>query len=259
MPFDSSDGQGEFLINQWLRPFKPKFTKEAMDRFEKGFGQVKVRDPLDIFFPMAAPQNRRSPVNRPSYINGTMPIMDEGSSDILGYDTGIGNDSSTDTPPTPGDTPTPPQEPTPLSPTNATTNDPNTDSPSTIVATMGDGTPLTIILPDTGGGVDRGCFMCRFGVQGDERLPCIIHPGPCLAAWGGHGLCGYDGVFCPNAYGCQGEEGIDCYCGGVNCEASPGVPCNPCTGSPPCPSAAVLCCYADGTLIGTAPDCCSCS
>lgn len=256
MPFDSSDGQGEYLINQWLRPFKPKFKKEAMDRYEKGFGQVKVRDPLDIFFPLAAPQNRRSPVNLPSYTNGTLPIMDEGSSDVVGYDTGAGNDSSTSTPPA-----TTTAVSATGTPTSALTLSSSvassTGTPNTTIVTGASGTAYTIVIEDTGGAGDLGCNNCKFGVQGDERIPCITFPGPCLAAWGGFGLCGYDGVFCPNAYGC-GQGGLDCYCGGVNCEASPGVPCDPCGGSPPCPSAAVICCYADGTLIGTAPDCCAC-
>jgi len=241
MPFDSTNSQGEFLINQWLRELRPRNRDEIMKRRESGFQQRKVRDPLPLFFPLAFPENRTSPMMLPSR-GEVMPIIDEGSSDISGGAGGTwGHGTFTYAT---GSTPTPtPTGTASGTPTTIATPTPTPTPTTTPVYSGGSGTPITVGSPDTGGAGDLGCGTCNFAPIGDARLPCLYNHDYCLPYNGSGVLCGVGGQFCPSAYTCE----HDC------------LRCNACVDPSGCPAFAVICCYSDNSILGNFGPCCLCA
>jgi hypothetical protein len=57
MPSDSSN-QGPYLMSQWLAGFRITLSPVLRQRYEKGFLQQKIRDPLPLNFPIGQPQQR---------------------------------------------------------------------------------------------------------------------------------------------------------------------------------------------------------
>lgn len=63
MPYDSSR-QGAYLISQWLQKFRASLSPEMLARFKKGFGQEKIRDPIQLQYPLVL-DDSRTPVHLP--------------------------------------------------------------------------------------------------------------------------------------------------------------------------------------------------
>ena len=236
--------QSDFLIYQWLREVRPRPGQASIERRSSGFGQKKIRDPLPLNFPLGFGANNGNTVKIPTIAaSGIVPVVDEGSSDIYG-----GSDTTTGgTPPSSvastagssgGSSGTATGTPTaPITP----------DTFHTTVVTGASGTPHTLISFDTGGGADHGCYECNFGVI-DPRLLCFNPYVYCPSFNGDAVLCGLGGVFCPhdrdcNTSNCAGPHDGSCCLNGRDAD---------------CQTAGVICCYSDGSQLGSSRRCCDC-
>lgn len=132
---------GADALNQWMRNFRPRFTTDLMSRFGAGFGQQKVRDPLD--FPLPRNRNSQEPVIRRPFQDGLAAAVLVPNSSVVDP----GDVDPRDDPPPPDPTPgldttpwdgtTPGDESTPGEGT--TPGDESTEGPGE-ETTPGDGT-----------------------------------------------------------------------------------------------------------------------
>lgn len=72
MPFDTSN-QGPYLLSQWLQRFSPRVGDGIRTLLEKKSGQIKVRDPFYLEFPIRVPVQRLGLYDFPLGLPSTVP------------------------------------------------------------------------------------------------------------------------------------------------------------------------------------------
>lgn len=82
MPLDTSN-QGEYILSQWLRTFRPRFGTETAARHAQGFGQRKIREPLTLDLPLLFPQSPWASAQIPSFLGEGVPPVNPPATSVL--------------------------------------------------------------------------------------------------------------------------------------------------------------------------------